>query len=241
MVRNTYANGHSTDQGSTEANGSVHVGGDQYLPRSILITGGAGFIASHVVTQLLDSHPQYKVRGWLINARYLQPESLKDSRLDLLGLQIVVLDKLDYCASLRNLRSTQDKPNFKVSVRAFEFEQAVQYGKGLSGWQQRDCTLQFVKGDIQSADLVRHIFDQEEIDTVMHFAAQVNLQVVSGARFRLIMFHLAINQPLSADSRGQLLWQQSGFHNEQHLWHPCAVGVCTDLWQNQTFHQCQHR
>lgn len=36
--------------------------------------------------------------------------------------------------------------------------------------------MQFVKGDIQSADLVRHIFDQEKIDTVMHFAAQVSVK-----------------------------------------------------------------
>lgn len=78
MVSNTYANGHGSEQGSAEANGSVHVGGDQYMPRSILITGGAGFIASHVVTQLLESHPQYKVRSRLTKARYLQPESLKD-------------------------------------------------------------------------------------------------------------------------------------------------------------------
>ena len=63
MVSNTHANGHGPGQGSPETNGSMHVGGDQYLPRSILITGGAGFIASHVVTQLLDSHPQYKVRS----------------------------------------------------------------------------------------------------------------------------------------------------------------------------------
>ena len=49
-------------------------------------------------------------------------------------MQIVVLDKLDYCASLRNLQSTHDKPNFKVSVRAFEFEKAIQYSKkALSG------------------------------------------------------------------------------------------------------------
>lgn len=41
-----------------------------------------------------------------------------------------------------------------------------------------DCAVQFVKGDIQSADLVRHIFDQEEIDTVMHFAAQVSWQAI---------------------------------------------------------------
>lgn len=30
-------------------------------------------------------------------------------------MQIVVLDKLDYCASLHNLETTQNKPNFKVS------------------------------------------------------------------------------------------------------------------------------
>jgi UDP-glucose 4-epimerase len=33
--------------------------------------------------------------------------------------------------------------------------------------------LQFVKGDIQSADLVRHLLVAEEVDTIMHFAAQV--------------------------------------------------------------------
>lgn len=68
MVNDTYANGHGSENSSAEANGSVHVGGDQYLPRSILITGGAGFIASHVVTQLLDSHPQYKVRRCLLTS-----------------------------------------------------------------------------------------------------------------------------------------------------------------------------
>jgi len=32
---------------------------------------------------------------------------------------------------------------------------------------------QFVKGDIQSLDLVLHLLASEEVDTVMHFAAQV--------------------------------------------------------------------
>jgi hypothetical protein len=34
-----------------------------YEPTSILITGGAGFIASHVVILLVENYPQYKVRG----------------------------------------------------------------------------------------------------------------------------------------------------------------------------------
>lgn len=78
MVSHRLGNGHApTANGNAQTNGSVHSGGDQYSPRSILITGGAGFIASHVVTQLLDSHPEYKVRYKL--AVSLQPttESLK--------------------------------------------------------------------------------------------------------------------------------------------------------------------
>ena len=53
-----------------------------------------------------------------------------------------------------------------------------------------ECAVQFVKGDIQSADLVRHIFDQEEIDTVMHFAAQVGMQAVAYQTFRLSLLSM---------------------------------------------------
>lgn len=60
---------------------------------------------------------------------YLKPERLKHPSIVLVGLQIVVLDKLDYCASLRNLESTQDKPNFKVRVSVpFKFEKGVHGG-----------------------------------------------------------------------------------------------------------------
>ena len=56
----------------------------------------------------------------------------------------MVLDKLDYCATVNNLQGIADLPNFK-----------------------------FVKGSIQSFDLIAHLLESEEIDTVMHFAAQV--------------------------------------------------------------------
>lgn len=36
--------------------------------------------------------------------------------------------------------------------------------------------MQFVKADIQSADLISHVLQTEEIDTIMHFAAQVGLK-----------------------------------------------------------------
>ncbi len=50
--------------------------GETYVPKNILITGAAGFIASHVANLLLRKYPEYK---------------------------IVVLDKLDYCSNLKNL------------------------------------------------------------------------------------------------------------------------------------------
>ena len=33
----------------------------------------------------------------------------------------------------------------------------------------------FIKGDIQSSDLIVHVLEQEQIDTVMHFAAQTHV------------------------------------------------------------------
>ncbi|OAY78039.1 Trifunctional UDP-glucose 4,6-dehydratase/UDP-4-keto-6-deoxy-D-glucose 3,5-epimerase/UDP-4-keto-L-rhamnose-reductase RHM1 [Ananas comosus] len=57
-----------------------------YRPQNILITGAAGFIASHVANRLIRSYPEYK---------------------------IVVLDKLDYCSNLKNLNASRSLPNFK--------------------------------------------------------------------------------------------------------------------------------
>ncbi|KAJ7299782.1 hypothetical protein O6H91_03G122100 [Diphasiastrum complanatum] len=59
---------------------------DDYTPRNILITGAAGFIASHVANRLVRNYPQYK---------------------------IVVLDKLDYCSNLKNLYPSKGCINFK--------------------------------------------------------------------------------------------------------------------------------
>ncbi|CAH8320165.1 unnamed protein product [Eruca vesicaria subsp. sativa] len=57
-----------------------------YTPKNILITGAAGFIASHVANRLIRTYPHYK---------------------------IVVLDKLDYCSNLKNLNPSRNSPNFK--------------------------------------------------------------------------------------------------------------------------------
>lgn len=90
-----------------------------YKPKNVLITGGAGFIGSHVTINLVKKYGDYKV---------------------------VVFDKLDYCATLNNLKSIQNNLNFK-----------------------------FIKGDILSPDLVMYVLETEQIDTVMHFAAQTHV------------------------------------------------------------------
>lgn len=58
----------------------------EYVPKNIFLTGGAGFIASHVAILLCRKYPNYNV---------------------------VVYDKLDYCSCLANLDELKDLPNFK--------------------------------------------------------------------------------------------------------------------------------
>lgn len=53
--------------------------------KNILITGGAGFIGSHVVRLFVNKYPDYR---------------------------IVNLDKLTYAGNLNNLRDIEDKPNY---------------------------------------------------------------------------------------------------------------------------------
>ncbi|CAI9089079.1 OLC1v1023580C1 [Oldenlandia corymbosa var. corymbosa] len=100
---------------------------ESYKPKNILITGAAGFIACHVANRLIRTYPDYHV---------------------------VVLDKLDYCSNLKNLKPSFSSSNFK-----------------------------FIKGDIGSADLVNYVLVTESIDTIMHFAAQTHVDNSFGNSF----------------------------------------------------------
>ena len=70
------------------------------MKRSIIITGGAGFIGNHVVRLFVNKYPEYK---------------------------IINLDKLTYAGNLANLKDIEDMPNYKfVKMDICDFEAVYQ-------------------------------------------------------------------------------------------------------------------
>jgi len=84
--------------------------------KTILVTGGAGFIGSNFVKLMLEKHPEYK---------------------------IINIDALTYAGNLENLKDIDDTPNYE-----------------------------FIKVDIRDREKIEEIFKNNEITSVVNFAAE---------------------------------------------------------------------
>lgn len=84
--------------------------------KTLLITGGAGFIGSHVVRLFVNKYPEYNIINY---------------------------DVLTYAGNLENIKDIENSPNYK-----------------------------FVKGDICSEEDLHKVFTENEIDGVIHLAAE---------------------------------------------------------------------
>ncbi|KAG9492161.1 hypothetical protein GDO78_000593 [Eleutherodactylus coqui] len=87
---------------------------------------------------------------------------------------VMNLDKLDYCASLKNLDAISSKPNYK-----------------------------FLQGDICDSHFIKQLFETENIDVVLHFAAQthVDLSFLDSCKFAYVNIygtHILLNAAYEA-------------------------------------------
>ena len=81
-----------------------------------MITGGAGFIGSHVVRRMINNYPESRILN---------------------------LDHLTYAGNLENLKDIENSPNYS-----------------------------FIHGDITDAPFLEKLFSKEQIDGVIHLAAE---------------------------------------------------------------------
>ncbi|MGB5686208.1 MAG: dTDP-glucose 4,6-dehydratase [Candidatus Electrothrix sp.] len=99
------------------------------MDKTILVTGGCGFIGANFVRLLLETRQDWRV---------------------------INLDKLTYAGNLHNLEDVSEHPNYR-----------------------------FVRGDICDQALLDSLFQEEQIDTVVHFAAEshVDRSITGPAEF----------------------------------------------------------
>lgn len=143
--------------------------------KKILITGGAGFIGSHVVRRFVNNYPQY---------------------------QIINLDKLTYAGNLLNLKDIEDKPNYK-----------------------------FVKGDIVDAAFIDKLFAEENIDSVIHLAAEshVDRSITNPTEF--VMTNVVGTVNLLNAAR----YQWKGDYNKHRFYHVSTDEVYGSLGETGLF------
>jgi len=143
--------------------------------KKILITGGAGFIGSHVVRLFVNNYPEY---------------------------QIINLDKLTYAGNLLNLKDIEDKPNYK-----------------------------FIKGDIVDAVFIDNLFSKEDVDSVIHLAAESHVDRSISNPTEFVMTNVVGTVNLLNSARQQ--WK--GNYNSHRFYHVSTDEVYGSLGETGLF------
>ncbi|MCI5115006.1 MAG: dTDP-glucose 4,6-dehydratase [Candidatus Electrothrix sp. AW1] len=127
------------------------------MAKTVLVTGGCGFIGANFVRLLLETR-----QDW----------------------QIVNLDKLTYAGNLLNLEDVS-----------------------------KNLTYRFVRGDICDQVLLDDLFQEEQIDTVVHFAAEshVDRSITGPAEF----IRTNITGTFTLLEVAKKSWLDNGLHSDQ--------------------------
>ncbi|KJE96387.1 NAD dependent epimerase/dehydratase [Capsaspora owczarzaki ATCC 30864] len=178
-----------------------------YTPHRILVTGGAGFIGSHVCAFLLREYPQYRV----VCLDSLEPcASLKnlDAAFEFGGPQPItaaasacldgvseplpslLLDdgaahgargeqnRLQDRSKPPAINASSTAPSPAVSL-ATPVKQANP-SQTLGSLTPPPPRFRFVRGSIENVQLLQQLFADEAFDTVLHFAAQSHVDLSFG-------------------------------------------------------------
>ncbi|MFA6335421.1 MAG: dTDP-glucose 4,6-dehydratase [Bacteroidales bacterium] len=143
--------------------------------KNILITGGAGFIGSHLVRLMVNKYPQYR---------------------------IINLDKLTYAGNLANLKDVEHRSNYK-----------------------------FIKGDICDFEFIKKVFADNQIDGVIHLAAESHVDRSIKDPFSFAQTNVMGTLTLLQAAR--LYWENS--FEEKLFYHVSTDEVYGSLQNDGTF------